>query len=492
MCWRNTGFSSAGWSRMLVAVALASFASVSHAQATYKLTIPTFWSAGVGYLGTAQVTSTPAGIDCRSESSGYVLGVGTCSADFPAGATVTLTATPLYGGRLDGWVEACAGQGDTCQLEMTKALMTSPRVIAKTYTLTIVGAANANSSGGFGSVDWFARPKLSCGVGPGGATGGICATEIPANQYGWLSRDEDHMYTYFTGYSGCGPNLYDCRILMDGPKTVTAGWTAMEVIIGLAGEGNGTGKVTGAATNHPVGSFDCTITAAAVAGVCSVKWEDNIPPMSITLTATPTGNSVFTGWLGGCNGAGSGGNVCVIPIRRDAITVRPAFEIPTYLLSILPAGSGNGKVVSAPMSFTCTITAGTNDPFCAGIFAKGTDVTLTADPIGGSTFGGWSGPCSGTQSTCVVTMNAPTHATARFVAPRPAAELALALLGAATLAPDEQRELDRFGNKDGTFNLGDLLALLARTGERLPATTMTALLRSKHDTAMQHSGGRNP
>jgi hypothetical protein len=225
--------------------------------------------------------------------------------------------------------------------------------------------------------------------------------------------------------------------------------------------------------------------------VCAVKWEDYTPPMSITLTATPTGNSVFKGWLGGC-GAGYGGNACVIPTRRDAITVRPAFEIPTHLLSILPAGSGNGKVVSAPAGITCTITAGTNDPNCNGIFAKGTDVTLTADPIGGSTFGGWGGACSGTQSTCLVTMNATTHATARFVAPRPAADLALALLGAATLAPDEQRELDRFGNKDGTFNLGDLLALLARTGERLPATTMTALLRSQHDTAIQHSGGRNP
>jgi hypothetical protein len=476
MCW-NAGLSSATRSRMLVALAVATFASVSHAQATYTLTVPTLWSAGVGYLGTAQVTSTPAGIDCRSESSGYVLGVGTCSADFPAGATVTLTATPLYGGTLDGWVEACAGQGQTCQLEMTKALMTSPRVIAKTYTLTIVGAASSNSSGGFGSVDWFARPKLSCGVGPGGVTVGICATEIPANQWAWLSRDESHMYTYFMGYSGCGPNLYDCRILMDGPKTVTAGWTAMEIIIGLAGEGNGTGKVTGAATNHPVGSFDCTVTAAAATGVCSAKWEDRTPPMAITLTATPTGNSVFTGWLGGCE-AGSGGNACVIPTRRDAITVRPAFEIPTYLLSILPAGSGNGKVVSAPARITCTITAGTNDPNCNGIFAKGTDVTLTADPIDGSTFGGWGGACSGTQSTCLITMNARTHATARFVAPRPAAELALALLGGATLAPDEQRELDRFGNKDATFDLGDLLALLARTGERLPATT-GALLRSQ-------------
>ena len=472
----NDGLSAATRSRILVALAVATMASVSHAQATYKLTIPTLWSGGVAYLGTAQVTSTPAGIDCRSESSGYVSGGGTCSAEFPAGATVTLTATPLYGGRVEGWVEACAGQGQTCQLVMTRALMTSPRVVAKTFTLTIVGAANANSSGGFGSVDWFARPRLSCGVGPGGVSGGTCATEIPANQYAWISRDEFHRFTYFTGYSGCGPNLFDCMILMDGPKTLTAGWTAMEIIIAPGTGLNGTGKVTGAATNHLVGSFDCTITAAAVAGVCSVKWEDFTPPMSITLTATPTGNSVFLGWGPGCTGAGPGGNVCVIPVRRDAIEIRALFDVPTYLLSISAAGSGSGKVVYTPASITCTITAGVNDRFCAAFFEKGTNVTLTADPIDGSTFGGWSGACSGSASTCLVTMNATTRATARFVAPRPAAELARALLGVATITADEQRELDRFGNKDGTFNLGDLLALLARTGERLSDATMSALL----------------
>jgi hypothetical protein len=255
---------------------------------------------------------------------------------------------------------------------------------------------------------------------------------------------------------------------------------------------NGTGKVTGAATNHPIGSFDCSVSATTATGTCSVKWEDYLPPTFITLTATPTGNSVFRGWGPGCTGAGSGGNVCVIPVRNDAIQIRAAFEIPAFALYVLPAGSGSGKVVSAPVGIDCTIASGVPNQFCGGIFSKGSEVTLTADPTGGSTFGGWTDGCTGTQLTCVIGLDAEKRVTVRFVAPRPAAELAMTLLGGATLPVAEANELDRFGNKDGAFNLGDLLALLTRTGERLSAPTMSALLRAQRHTTVQHGSGRNP
>ena len=93
---------------------------------------------------------------------------------------------------------------------------------------------------------------------------------------------------------------------------------------------------------------------------------------------------------------------------------------------------------------------------------------------------------------CAIVVNADTRATARFVAPRPAAELAQALLGRLTLSGAEQRELDRFGNRDGTFNLGDLLALLTRTGERLSAATMNALLAAPHSVGVTGGSRRIP
>ena len=487
MLHRRTVLIAATRQAVLVASAAVAIASLGSAQTTYKLTIPTVWSAGAGYLGTAQVTSTPAGIDCRSEASGEVVGGGACSADFPAGTTVVLTATALYGGTLDGWVEACAGQGATCQLEMTKALMTSPKVIAKTYTLTI--RAKGNVSGRIGTNFNLARPPLTCRIEPGGVTTGVCTTEYPANQVAWLFREVSADFIgRFLGYTGCepSPNPGDCRFIVDGPRTITAGWITMEIIIRSAG-GNGTGTVIGLAPNSSVRWFDCSITSTGATGACSLKFGGSAPA-PITLTATPTGNSVFAGWSGRCSGTGA----CVIPFEIDTLPVAALFTVPSHTLAVTAGGSGNGSVASTPPGITCVITAGVGSQLCSAPFSTGTAVTLTADPSGGSTFGGWSGACSGTEPICGLTITAASQATAKFVAPRPAAELAQALLGNLTLPSAEQRELDRFGNNDGTFNLGDLLALLTRTGERLSGVTMNELTAVPHSSSLTGGSRRIP
>ena len=58
-------------------------------------------------VGSGTVTSDPAGIDCGS----------TCSAYFPQGATVTLTAAPAAGSTFTGWTGSCTGTG-TCEVTM--------------------------------------------------------------------------------------------------------------------------------------------------------------------------------------------------------------------------------------------------------------------------------------------------------------------------------------------------------------------------------------
>ena len=49
-------------------------------------------------------------------------------------------------------------------------------------------------------------------------------------------------------------------------------------------------------------------------------------------------------------------------------------------------------------------------------FLKNKSVTLRATPVAGSAFSGWSGACSGTNSTCTVMMNADKSVTATFTA----------------------------------------------------------------------------
>jgi len=60
--------------------------------------------------GSGTVTSTPSGIACGA----------TCSASFPAGTSVTLTAAPASGSIFTGWSGACTGTG-ACVASMTAA-----------------------------------------------------------------------------------------------------------------------------------------------------------------------------------------------------------------------------------------------------------------------------------------------------------------------------------------------------------------------------------
>ena len=71
-------------------------------------------------------------------------------------------------------------------------------------------------------------------------------------------------------------------------------------------------------------------------------------------------------------------------------------------------GPGGGSVSSSPAGITC----GTD---CTESYVQGTSVTLTAAPDSHSTFTEWSGgTCTGTQPTCVVTMDMARTAKATF------------------------------------------------------------------------------
>lgn len=76
--------------------------------------------------------------------------------------------------------------------------------------------------------------------------------------------------------------------------------------------------------------------------------------------------------------------------REGRIAIRE-FDIETEV-------SGNGSISSEPGGIDC----GTD---CAARFAFGEMVTLTAEPGEGSRFVNWTGACTGSSRTCVVTLN---------------------------------------------------------------------------------------
>ena len=148
--------------------------------------------------------------------------------------------------------------------------------------------------------------------------------------------------------------------------------------------GVGSGSVTSVPTGISCGA-DCAENYAA--------------STNVTLTATPTTGSTFTGWSGACSGTGS----CVVTMDA-AKSVTATFAIATYPLTV--STSGSGSVTSVPTG----ISRGAD---CAENFSFGTNVTLTATPTSGWSFTGWSGACSGTGS-CVVSMTDATAVVATF------------------------------------------------------------------------------
>jgi len=76
-------------------------------------------------------------------------------------------------------------------------------------------------------------------------------------------------------------------------------------------------------------------------------------------------------------------------------------------LSVKVEGDGSGTVTSSPAGINC----GSD---CTETYDQGTGVTLTATPQGTSSFAGWSGGCTGTSSTCTLTMDASRSVTATF------------------------------------------------------------------------------
>ena len=129
-------------------------------------------------------------------------------------------------------------------------------------------------------------------------------------------------------------------------------------------------------------------------------------PVALTASADPASDSVFTGWsASSCPGT----DPCMVTIDKTT-TVKATFVGPQPLTVIHSSiKKGGGSVSSSPSGIDCTTT-------CKHAFTYNSQVTLTAVPNAGSSFGGWkpgSLNCSGTS--CTITMDKARAVTAVFV-----------------------------------------------------------------------------
>jgi serine protease len=140
---------------------------------------------------------------------------------------------------------------------------------------------------------------------------------------------------------------------------------------------------------------------------------------------TVTDPYVHTGWWDSSDlGGGENGDKCAwtntanVTFSTGTFAMQPLWSnsahgcamstvITSYQLSVSKSGTGTGTVTSSPTGINCGTT-------CTALYGSGTPVTLTEAPAPGSTFAGWSGACSGSSTTCSVTMSSAKSVSATF------------------------------------------------------------------------------
>ena len=256
--------------------------------------------------------------------------------------------------------------------------------IAQNYTLTVTGGGN-----GQGTVT---GPGISCTISAGSASG-ACSASYAAGTVVVLNATPIGAST-FNGWGGACAGTGSCILPMNAGMSVSASFAAFvaDYTLTVMGGGNGQGTVTGS-------GISCTISAGSASGACSVFYALGTV---VSLTATPTGGSTFSGWGGACSGTGG----CSVTSNTN-ISVSANFSGGT--LTATKAGSGAGTVTSNVGIINC-------GAICSDTYANGTPITLTATPVGGSQFTGWLGPCTGV-GTCQFTVNGPTTVLATFASP---------------------------------------------------------------------------
>jgi uncharacterized repeat protein (TIGR02543 family) len=149
------------------------------------------------------------------------------------------------------------------------------------------------------------------------------------------------------------------------------------------------------------GTVSSSPTGISCGADCSESYKKDT---AVTLTAKPVAGSKFTGWSGACAGTTT---TCTVSMS-DVKNVGANFDLITYKLTV--SKSGAGTITSSPIGISC----GTD---CSEFYVKGKAVVLTAKPATGYRFTGWTGACTGTATTCSLTMNTAQTTKAVFVKP---------------------------------------------------------------------------
>jgi uncharacterized repeat protein (TIGR02543 family) len=371
----ETGFLFGGWAGACSGTAV-SCAVYLNANMTASANFVSTSSQALTVTVSGGGTVAGGGISCSAGS--------TCDAPEPPNSTVTLTASPNDGYAFTGWGTACTGLQTTCTVQMDAArTVTAAFALLVPLSVTVSGSGTV-SGGGIGC---DSGQTCTANEAPNAT---VILTASPANTGG------------FVFWSGCASaSGTQCTVTVGtSPLAVTATFSGgvpppvstFALNVSVAGDGYVTSTV---------GNATIYCTAADGPG-CAANVQSNT---SLTLTAVPASGTSgdFVSWGGACSSFTS--TTCTLTMTAAA-SVQAKFvgSSTTYVLSGQVTGSGSITGAGLNCGSTCTAPQ-----------AASARVTVTATPTFGATFTGWSGGvCSGTISTCTVSMTQARSVTATF------------------------------------------------------------------------------
>ena len=250
--------------------------------------------------GNGSVSSSPAGINnCGTANSA-------CTATYNTGTSVTLTASPSSGYKVDSWTGACSGSTTTCTLAMT-----TDRVVGISYVITYTVTLGTLTNAGTGTILIDTSPATVAST--------ITLTVQPeaGKQLKSGTLEAKNSSNVAQTLSGTGPYTFT---MPASNVTVTAEFEAT-----------------------PAGTYTITINSAT-GGSGSSSAATVSSGGSVTLTATASSGYTFSGW--NCTGGGSLSSTTTNPATLSNITSNASCT-PTFTQNVTTnnnSGGGGGGI----------------------------------------------------------------------------------------------------------------------------------------------------
>ncbi len=454
-----------GWNNCPSAV--ANICSVTIDQAyTVTANFTKHFELIVNNAGGGTVSSAPAGIQCPLD----------CDELYDSGTSVTLTATPQSSDyQFDGWSGACVNGSGNCVVDMTQTRNVTANFSLKQFSLDVTitgngaGGSSINSSpAGINTtvgdnqqlydintlVTLTATPSNTAYFS--GWTGGGCdaitvntctvtidqvysvnadftlhweltvtntgggsvisspgSIDCPANSCSEFFDDgtsvtllatPDSTDYLFSGWNGACTGSANCVVPMTQARSVTATFALKQYSLLVSKTGSGAANST---LSSDIAGINCGLDCQQLYDIHQV----------VILTATPSANTLFSGWT---NCPAASGNTCTVTM--DAPGSVSAEFLQQQDLSVSLIGNGGGTVSSVPAgSIDCGTASGID---CSETVNQGNTITLSASTDSFSDFTGWFdspagttplSACSNAAANCSITLNADQAVYPQFV-----------------------------------------------------------------------------